>query len=139
MAPPEEGESASEAMLLGAILQALSLGRIFEQCCINDVGRSIELVLSAWDTVVGSVAERQVEEFPFSSPDRAALIRALHRIYSTNWPNKAICDCILELYGRPIRVAWMERDVREVLDIAVRSAVVAALPSRVADGEEGGA
>lgn len=139
MSSPAEGDSASETRLLRAILQALSLGPLFDQLCREDVGSCIDLVVIAWDTVVRSLAERQAKHFPASSPDRAALVGALQRIYSTNWPNQAICDCILELYGRPVREVWKGRDVREVLDIAVRTAVLVALPSRVAVREERGA
>lgn len=139
MSRPEQDESASETKLLSGIVEALSLGGIFEQSCTKDVERGIDLVFVAWDTVVASIGERQVEEVVASSPDRAAVVSALLTIYSTNWPNKAICECIPELYGKPVRAAWMGRDVREVLDIAVRSAVLAAMPQRVRNEEDEGA
>jgi hypothetical protein len=94
--------------------------------CRATPDKAAAAILIGWQVVVKNCLASEEKWKLDNSPPDEKLLAELEGIYSTNWPNRRICRALRSLYDADPQDWWEIKDVRALLDLAVRSALEAA-------------
>jgi hypothetical protein len=105
------------------IVRKLELSSAARTGCQSDPERAAIAIVMGWEVLTKFCVPTSDAWRLRSHPSRGTMLRELQGIYSTNWPNRRICQtlrCLYEIHEQD----WQEvNDIRALLDLAVWSAL----------------
>jgi|GEM_PF-2630486 len=110
---------------IGALVRDLRLSDRALAGCRSSPEKAIPAILIGWQVVVENcLTSDEKWKLESSSPDET-LLAELEEIYTTSCPNKLIRRALHSFYGADPQEWWEMKDVRALLDLAIRSALEA--------------
>ena len=116
-------------LVVKQVIRDLYLSETALSGCRRIPEKAVPAILIAWQVVVKNCLTSDEKWKLENSPPEATLLVEIEKIYSTNWPNRRICRALRTFYDADPQDWWEIRDVRALLDLAVRSALEAAYAS----------
>lgn len=108
------------------VVRGLRLSETALAGCRSEPEKAVRAILIGWQVVIKNCLTSDEKWKLGNSPPDEALLAELEAIYSTNWPNKRIYGALQAFYDADPQDWWEIKDVRALLDLAVRSALEAA-------------
>ncbi|WP_376694581.1 hypothetical protein [Wenzhouxiangella sp. EGI_FJ10409] len=111
------------------VVKGLRLSETALTGCQSEPEKAFPAILIGWQVVVKNCLTSAEKWKLENSPPEATLLAEIEEIYSTNWPNRQICRALRTFYDADPQDWWEIKDVRGLLDLAIRSALEAAYAS----------